>query len=70
MDASRLMPALFIGVVLAGAGIALFLLLWNIFSGLGELPRIVLSLCIPPAVLGIGLGGYVLVRGGQKPVSS
>lgn len=66
MDVSRLTPALIIGAALAIVGIGLFLLLWNLFASLGELPRIVLSLCIPPALMGIGLGGYVLVRGGQK----
>jgi hypothetical protein len=69
MDSSRLTPALVIGAVLAIGGIGLFLLLWNAFSGMGEIQRITLSLCIPPALMVILIGGYYLVRGGQKTSS-
>lgn len=69
MDSSRLAPALVIGAVLAAGGVGLFLLLWNIFSGMGELPRVVLSLCLPPAMMAVLVGGYFLARGGQKPTS-
>jgi lipopolysaccharide export LptBFGC system permease protein LptF len=54
-----------IASALALAGVILFALLWIGLgnAGLGNLPRLVLALCLPPAVIAVLLGGYVLVRG-------
>lgn len=51
-----------VGAVIGSAAIALFLLLW---FGLGSIgvevfPRLVTALCLPPALMAIGAGVYLL----------
>ncbi len=51
------------GAVLAVIGIILFVVCWLISGqfGMTQFPRIVLSLCLPPAILAAAIGIYILV---------
>jgi hypothetical protein len=60
------------GVVLAVGGILLFIVLWIILGNAGVDPfaRLLLSLCIPPALMAALVGGYFLMvqpRGTPPP---
>lgn len=59
----NLMRALIAGGILAGVGVGLFLLLYFALSGLEQLPRLLLALCIPPLLITLALGGYALLTG-------
>lgn len=64
MNLSRTLVA---GVGLAGLAVILFLVLW---AGLGgarveQAPRLFVSLCVPPAVVGGLLIIWVVARGGR-----
>ena len=50
------------GAVLGVLGIVLFIILWTSFgsAGMSQLPRLLLSMCIPPAVIAVIVGVYVL----------
>lgn len=63
MNRSTLSRAAIVGVVLAIGGILLFLGLWVVLGQMGTsaAPRLFVSLCIPPAVIGVIIGVYVLV---------
>ncbi len=52
-----------VGAVLGVVGILLFLGFWVVLgqAGTAQAPRLFLSLCIPPALIGIGMLLYVLV---------
>lgn len=66
---SRLSRALLVGAALAALGITLFVALWMVLGGQGvdQAARLLLSLCIPPAVIAALLGGYfLLVQPGRK----
>jgi hypothetical protein len=63
MDGKTLSKAGIAGVVLAVVGIILFLVLW---FGLGQIgiqqfPRLILALCVPPALMAALVGVYMLV---------
>lgn len=51
-----------IGLVLVVAGVVLFLILWAILgnAGIGQIPRLALSICLPPALIALAVGGYFL----------
>jgi len=67
-DRQRLTRALVYGAVLSAAGVALFVLLFIGMSGLDNTPRLFISMCIPPAIIALVLGVYILVvRGRQSP---
>ena len=53
-----------VGAVLALLGVALFLIIWVTMgsAGVEQLPRLVVSVCLPPAIIAAILGVYVLVR--------
>lgn len=53
-----------IGAILAVFGIVLFLVLWAFMGSMGvdSLPRLIVSLCLPPAILAVILGVVILVR--------
>lgn len=64
---SRLMIGLIIGAVLAIASVGLFLLLYGvIFAGMADSTRLLLSLFIPPIVLGVVIGMVYIIRQGNK----
>ena len=59
---NSLVRALVIGLVLAGGGIGLFLLLYfAVFSGSEALVRLLASLLIPPVVMFGLVGGYYIL---------
>ncbi len=70
MDNKTLTRTVIAGGVLSGLGIALFFLLW---FGLGsaqvaQLPRVVLSVCLPPAIMAMVVGLYfIIARGSTQP---
>lgn len=49
------------GAILGVVGIVLFLVLYSALSNTADLPRLLISLCVPPAVMAILLGIYLLV---------
>lgn len=68
MDNRRLMRGLVAGAVLALLAVGLFMLLWVGLdsTGLEQFPRLILSLCVPPAVVVVLVGGYALITHGRK----
>lgn len=63
MDNRRLTRGLLLGIVLALLAVGLFIALWMAFgsAGLDTLPRLILALCIPPAVIAVLVGGFALL---------
>lgn len=51
------------GIVLATLGVVLFIVLWVTLgsAGISQLARLLLSLCLPPAIIAALIGIYVLV---------
>lgn len=51
------------GAILGVVGIVLFLACWAALgqAGMQQLPRLLLSLCIPPLLIGIGILVYALI---------
>lgn len=69
LNKQTLSRATIVGVGLAVLGIVLFIVLWVVFGqmGLTSLPRLIGSLCIPPAVIAALIGAYILfVRPSNK----
>jgi hypothetical protein len=62
-EGRNLKPMLLGGVILAIIGILVFIGLWVLLGTLGfeQFPRLILSMCVPPAVIGVLLGFYVLI---------
>jgi len=60
---NQLSRAGIIGFLLSVFGIILFIVLWIVFgqSGMETFPRLVLSLCLPPAAIALLMGIYILV---------
>lgn len=52
-----------VGAVLAVIGILLFAVLWIALghAGVEPFPRLISSLCVPPLVLALIVGGYALI---------
>jgi lipopolysaccharide export LptBFGC system permease protein LptF len=67
-DGQRLKRASIVGVVLAVGAVALFLVLWTLLgnSGLDQFPRLIISLCVPPAVLALLVGAYFLITQSRR----
>jgi lipopolysaccharide export LptBFGC system permease protein LptF len=63
-----LRTGLIVGAVLAVAGIGLFVLVWLVLgeAGAAPAPRLFSALCLPPAVIALLLGAYVLVLRGRR----
>lgn len=55
------------GVGLSIFGIIAFLVLWFALSGLDSLPRLLTSLCVPPGLIAVIVGGYRVIKGGTSP---
>lgn len=66
----NLSKALVAGGVLAVAGIGLFLLLYFGLGIVDAMPRLLVSLCVPPLVIGVLIGGYVLATGKLDPTNN
>jgi MFS-type transporter involved in bile tolerance (Atg22 family) len=62
LNKQNLSRATIAGSALAAGGIILFLILYYALAnaGVDALSRVVLALCVPPAVMAVLVGGYVL----------
>lgn len=62
LNRSSLSRASVAGIVLAAAGIILFVILWIVLGQLGAatIARLLIALCLPPAVITGIIGVYVL----------
>ncbi|MBK8026595.1 MAG: hypothetical protein IPK19_35710 [Chloroflexi bacterium] len=62
-DPATLRRMLTAGAILAVGGIILFVLLWLALgsANVQNFPRLILSLCVPPAIIALLLGGYFLI---------
>jgi lipopolysaccharide export LptBFGC system permease protein LptF len=67
LDKKRVMRAGIAGMLLAGAGVLLFILLWIVLgsTGMTQFPRLLLALCIPPALIAAVVGIYFLRMQGR-----
>lgn len=66
----NLMRGLVLGLVLSVIGIGLFVFLYLVvFADSATATRLLASLCVPPAIMAVLIGGYVLVTGGANPKS-
>jgi hypothetical protein len=59
---TNLSRPLIIGGVMAAGGIVLFLIIYAALAsaGVDALARVVLALCVPPAIMALVMGGYFL----------
>lgn len=63
MDQKLLTRGIIAGVVLAVLGIGMFLLLWTVLEDADTFVRLVISVCVPPAILaGVGGGLILMIR--------
>lgn len=49
------------GVVLALLGIGCFVLLYSLLGEVGQVQRLLISLCSPPALMALVVGAYMLI---------
>jgi len=63
LNRQSLTRATMVGASLAVGGIVLFMILYAALGsgGLGSLARMVVALCIPPALMAVAMGGYFLL---------
>jgi hypothetical protein len=63
LDRKLITRAGFIGLVLAAGGIGLFVLLWVVLgnAGIDTFARLMIAICIPPALIALAVGVYFLV---------
>ncbi len=63
MNRKGLTRATIAGTVLAVTGIALFAVLWIALghAGVAVFPRLITSMCVPPLVIALIVGGYALI---------
>ncbi len=66
-SANQILKVIFIGFGLAALGIGLFLTLYLDLQGVEPLPRLLVSMCVPPLVIAVLVGGYALVTGRFSP---
>lgn len=54
---------LVVGMGIAIAGIVLFLIIYGLMSSAGvqAVPRLFVSLCVPPALIAVSVGAYILI---------
>lgn len=64
IDKQNLPRIAVIGAAFAVLGIVLFIVLWVMMgnAGVEQLPRLVVSVCLPPAIIAAILGVYILAR--------
>lgn len=69
LNAKNLSRATIVGVSLAVGGIVLFLVLWAVLgsAGVDQVARLLLSLCIPPALMAALVGAYFLYAQPKNP---
>lgn len=66
----RLLRAQIAVAGLAVLGIILFIVLYVAFEGQTQLTRLLISLCIPPVVIALFVGTYLLVTAGRPKSGS
>jgi hypothetical protein len=55
------------GAALALGGIILFVVLWLLLSSLDQFPRLIIAVCVPPALIALVMGIYFLmIQPGNK----
>jgi formate/nitrite transporter FocA (FNT family) len=69
LNRNNLSKATAAGVVLAVGGVILFIVLWDSLGRAGweAFPRLIVSMCFPPAVIAAIMGGYILLVRPGKP---
>lgn len=70
LNSRDLLKAQAVVFVLVGVGIGLFVLLYALLEGQPDTTRLFTALCLPPLVLGVLIGAFVLIRGSSKPPAS
>lgn len=63
LNQQNLSRATLIAIALAVAGIIFFIALWIVLgtTGVDQVTRLLLSLCLPPGLIAIIIGGYFLL---------
>ncbi len=69
LNTQRLTRASIAGVILAVAGVIAFVILWIVLgnAGVDQFPRLIVSLCVPPALIAMLVGGYFLLIQPRSP---
>lgn len=63
----KLTTAIVAGGVLAALGVGIFVLLFFVLlSDMDNLPRLLLSMCLPPALMALVVGAYFIISA-NKP---
>lgn len=62
LDRKLLSRAGLMGILLAVFGIGLFVLLWVVLgnAGMDNFARLMISICVPPALIALGVGLFFL----------
>jgi hypothetical protein len=67
LDKRGLTRAFIAGIVLALSGIGLFVILWLSLSSLDQFPRLIIAVCVPPALIALAIGiFFLLIQPGSK----
>lgn len=63
LNRKTLSRATLAGAALAMGGVGLFILLWVVLgnAGVDQFPRLILSMCVPPALIAALVGGFFLL---------
>lgn len=63
LNKENLSRASILGIGLGVSAILLFIALWFVLGSLGveQIPRILIALCLPPAIIAGAIGGYMLL---------
>lgn len=69
LNTQRLTRASIVGVILAIGGVIAFIILWVLLgnAGVDQFPRLIISLCVPPALIAMLIGGYFLLIQPRNP---
>lgn len=59
-----------LGALVGILAIVLFLFLWLVLNDVATLPRLVIAVCVPPGVMTIIIGGYILNMQAKKSKKS
>ncbi len=63
LNGNNMTRILIAGMLLAVVGVGSFVLIWGMMgsAGVANLPRLLVSMCIPPAIIALIMGVYILV---------
>lgn len=70
LDAKRLLRTQLVVFVLVAGGVGAFLLLYVLLDGVGQVQRLLIALCVPPALMAVLVGGYFLLTANQTSKTS